>query len=158
MKDMQGINVAQVRKTVKQDGAYSTVSYCCHCGATVRSQLHCHNCGYKLDWKSWKTFKFGKRPSECDTLMYISTAPCMKSCLVCVNACFDNAKAEILIGTRPFFMFDCLKCPLENAYNFSEERRETILYDPFTSPPSFWVDGGENARNCKNFVFNTAAQ
>jgi hypothetical protein len=83
---------------------------------------------------------------------------CPKNCLVCVNACFDNAKAEILIGTRPFFVFECLKCPLENAYNFNEERRETIIHDPFTSPPTFWVDGGESAGNCKNFVFNTAAR
>ena len=44
----------------KSDGSEG-MTYCFHCGAYIRDQKYCHNCGFKIDWsKVWTQDELAK--------------------------------------------------------------------------------------------------
>ena len=61
IKEFEAENTAEVRHPTDSDGKINkSMSYCYHCGAHVRDQKYCKNCGWKLLWPIEQALKGGE--------------------------------------------------------------------------------------------------
>lgn len=54
IKEIEYEKVVDVRCSIDSEGKYTKYTYCYGCGAGVRNQKYCCQCGRKLNWKTLK--------------------------------------------------------------------------------------------------------